>query len=62
MLQLLDPAFSQFSTHLSVIRNGLRNQIPKSLGMIHLAQMTEFVHNQVIGQVIGQKNNFIIEA
>ena len=52
---------AQFLAQLLVLRHCPGHEVPKSVRVIHLSTMTEFVHDDVVGQVRRQKSDFIIK-
>jgi len=49
-----------FATKLGVRQYALE-QPPESRPMIELAEMTEFMHNDIVRETLGQKDDAIIE-
>ena len=45
-----------------VSRHGTGNERPKFAGMIHLSQMADLMHNDVIGEVRGKRRYFVVET
>ena len=61
-LHLPHPNPPEFVAERAVVGQGLLDQAPEFPGMVELAQMTEFVHDNIVRQFFRQESDFVVEV
>lgn len=52
----------QFRPQRLIVRHGAGHQIPEPLRMVELAAMAELMHDDIVGEMRGQKGDAIVEV
>src|SRR3989338_7381371 len=52
----------QHFTPRPVVRNGLRDQRPEFFGMVEFSKMAEFMHDDVVGEMLREEGDAVVKV